>query len=181
MFNHEQNSTTMNNKQGAAKDSGVEDVPMWANPRFRNWIAVARACHLVQQELARKLKSLDLKTPHLDIMVNLVRSPGISQQDLARKLFVGRSNMTMLLPQLEKRDLVERRPDPVDRRALRLYLTPQGEALAKEAIAIQAGIIDDIMSLSTPEECEMVGDCMRRIADHLLGHSDDADKTENTR
>jgi len=141
---------------------------MWDNPRFRNWIAVARACHLVQQELARRLKTLDLKTPHLDVLVNLVRTPGISQHDLARKLFVGRSNMTMLLPQLEKRGLVERRPDADDRRVLRLHLTPQGETLAGEAIAIQAGIVNDIMSLSSDEECELVGDAMRRIANHLL-------------
>lgn len=155
----------MNKKQAA----NTAKSAMWENPRFRNWIAVARACHLVQQELARQLKSLDLKTPHLDIMVNLVRTPGMSQQDLARKLFVGRSNMTMLLPQLEKRGLVERRPDPDDKRVLRLFLTEEGRALADRAIAVQAAIVDDIMSLSTPQECEMVGDSMRRIVGHLLG------------
>ena len=121
---------------------------MWSNPRFRNWVAVARACHLVQQELARQLKPLDLKTPHLDIMVNLVRHPGMSQQDLANKLFVGRSNMTMLLPQMEKRGLVERRPDPEDKRALRLFLTEEGRALAEKAIAVQSAIVDDIMSVT---------------------------------
>tara|TARA_Y100000815_G_scaffold107521_3_gene96299 strand:- start:77791 stop:78258 length:468 start_codon:yes stop_codon:yes gene_type:complete len=152
---------------------------MWSNPRFRNWVAVARACHLVQQELARQLKPLDLKTPHLDIMVNLVRHPGMSQQDLANKLFVGRSNMTMLLPQMEKRGLVERRPDPEDKRALRLFLTEEGRALAEKAIAVQSAIVDDIMSLSTPEECEQVGDSMRRIVGHLVDrHSGDADLTE---
>lgn len=152
----------------------TSDPAMWESPRFRNWVAVARACHLVQQELARRLKPLDLKTPHLDVMVNLVRTPGISQQELARKLLVGRSNMTMLLPQLEKRGLVERRPDPGDRRALRLYLTPKGETLAEEAIAIQAEIVNDVMSLSTAEDCELVGDVMRRMAAHLLAKQDDA-------
>ncbi|MAZ17604.1 MAG: MarR family transcriptional regulator [Ahrensia sp.] len=174
MFNLEQNSTNMNKTQHSSSDTA-----MWSNPRFRNWVAVARACHLVQQELARQLKPLDLKTPHLDIMVNLVRHPGMSQQDLANKLFVGRSNMTMLLPQMEKRGLVERRPDPEDKRALRLFLTEEGRALAEKAIAVQSAIVDDIMSLSTPEECEQVGDSMRRIVGHLVDrHSGDADLTE---
>lgn len=154
----------MNNKQAVK----IDRPAMWENPRFRNWIAVARACHLVQQELARKLKPLDLKTPHLDILVNLTRTPGISQQDLAHKLFVGRSNMTMLLPHLEKRGLVERRPDAADRRVLRLFLTPEGVALADRAIAVQAKIIDDMMAATSPEECEMVGDSMRRIVARLL-------------
>ena len=174
MFNAEQFSTNMNNIQDESPDTA-----MWSNPRFRNWVAVARACHLVQQELARQLKPLDLKTPHLDIMVNLVRSPGMSQQDLANKLFVGRSNMTMLLPQMEKRGLVERRPDPADKRALRLFLTEEGRALTGKAIAVQAAIVDDIMSLSTPGDCELVGDSMRRIVSHLLDRqSGDADMTE---
>jgi hypothetical protein len=33
---------------------------------------------------------------------------------------------------------------------------------------VQTAIVDDIMSLSTPEECELVGDSMRRIVSHLL-------------
>ena len=61
---------------------------MWDNPRFRNWVAVGRACQLVQQTLTRALKPLDIKPPHLDILVNLMRTEGISQQDLARKLLV---------------------------------------------------------------------------------------------
>jgi hypothetical protein len=54
------------------------------------------------------------------------RTPGISQQDLADKLLVGRSNLSMLLPQMEKRGLLVRRGDPQDRRVLRLELTPSG-------------------------------------------------------
>ena len=147
---------------------------MWDNPRFRNWVAVGRACQLVQQTLARALKPLDIKPPHLDILVNLMRSEGISQQDLARKLLVGRSNMTMLLPQLEKRGLIKRCADGSDKRILRLFLTGDGHKLAKKAIAIQAAIIDDIMSLSTAEECEIVGDSMRKVAAYLLEKGTDA-------
>ena len=61
----------------------------WENPRFHNWIAVARACQVMGLSLARALQPLDLKPPHLDILVNLFRAPGISQQDLADKLLVG--------------------------------------------------------------------------------------------
>lgn len=149
---------------------------IWDNPRFRNWVAVARAYQLVQQTMTRALKPLDIKPPHLDILVNLMRTEGISQQDLARKLLVGRSNITMLLPQLEKRGLIERRSDGSDKRILRLFLTVDGRTLAGKAMAIQATIIDDIMSLSTPQECEIVGDSMRRVVAHLLGLQAGADQ-----
>ena len=68
----------MNNKQ---------DLP-WDNPRFRNWVAVARACHAVERAVAVALAPLDLKPAQLDVLMNLYRHPGMSQHDLARKLLV---------------------------------------------------------------------------------------------
>ena len=88
----------MNNKQ---------DLP-WDNPRFRNWVSVARACHALERSLAAKLAPLDLKPAQLDVLMNLYRHPGMSQHDLARKVLIRRSNITMLLPQLEKRGQVLR-------------------------------------------------------------------------
>lgn len=139
----------------------------WDNPRFHNWIAVARACQVMGLSLARALQPLDIKPPHLDILINLFRTPGISQQDLADKLLVGRSNLSMLLPQLEKRGLLLRKSDPQDRRVLRLELTDEGTELTQEAIAIQAALIDRTMKTATTEECNLVGEVMTRIVGEL--------------
>jgi DNA-binding MarR family transcriptional regulator len=136
----------MNNKQ---------ELP-WDNPRFRNWVAVARACHALERTLAARLAPLDLKPAQLDVLMNLYRHPGMSQHDLARKLLVGRSNITMLLPQLEKRRLVRREGDPKDKRILRLSLTEDGTAL-----------IEIAMAGTSPEHCDMMGDQMRRITEVL--------------
>ncbi len=135
----------------------------WDNPRFKNWIAVAKACQVIHQKLARALTPLDIKVPHLDILANLYRFEGISQQDLARKLLVGRSNISMLLPQIEKRGLIERRADPDDRRILRLYLTDKGRDLTRQALAIELALIEHSMSTTTVDECNQVGDVMQRM------------------
>ncbi|RXT24372.1 MarR family transcriptional regulator [Rhizobium leguminosarum] len=147
----------------------------WDHPRFRSWIAVARACQLMQQSLARSLVDLDIKPPHLDILVNLYRFEGISQQELARKLLVGRSNMSMLLPQMEKRGLILRRDDERDKRVLRLYLTPEGRKLSEEAMAIQTGLIDHVLSDEPIEQCMATADSMERIITVLLKDLRDED------
>ena len=151
----------MNNKQELSLG-----LP-WDNPRFRNWVAVARACHAVERAVAAALTPLDLKPAQLDVLMNLYRHPGMSQHDLARKLLVGRSNITMLLPQMENRELVRRENDDKDRRVLRLYLTAEGEALLMEALKVHTALIEKVMSASTPAECDLVGDQMRRIAEVL--------------
>jgi DNA-binding MarR family transcriptional regulator len=139
----------------------------WDNPRFRNWVAVARACHSVERALAAALQPLDLKTGQLDVLMNLYRHPGMSQHDLARKLLVGRSNITMLVPQLEQRALVRRENDEKDKRVLRLFLTQSGEALLMEALKVHMALIEKVMANSTPAECDLVGDHMRRIVEVL--------------
>jgi len=135
----------------------------WDHPRFRSWIAVARACQLMQQSLGRSLSELNIKTPHLDILINLYRFEGISQQELARKLLVGRSNMSMLLPQMEKRRLIERRDDAKDKRVLRLFLTQEGREVTEKAMVMQTDLIERVLSPEPIEQCMAMADSMERI------------------
>ncbi len=135
----------------------------WDHPRFRSWIGVARACQLMQQAATRAIADLGIKPPHLDILVNLYRFDGISQQELARKLLVGRSNMSMLLPQLEKRDLILRKADAKDKRVLRLSLTEAGRSLTEQAMIIQTGLIDRILSQTPEDRCLQVAESMEDI------------------
>jgi DNA-binding MarR family transcriptional regulator len=145
----------------------------WDHPRFRTWIGVARACQLMQLTLSRNIAHLDIKTPHLDILLNLYKREGISQQELARKLLVGRSNMSMLLPHLEKRGLIERRGDGKDKRVLRLFLTDKGKDITEKAMQVQTALIDTVMATSTEERCMMVAEQMEKIVEVLLAEGRD--------
>jgi len=142
------------------------DLP-WDDPRFRNWVAVARACHVLERTLAAKLAPIDLKPAQLDVLMNLHRHPGMSQHDLARKLLVGRSSITMLLPQLERRGLLRREGDEKDKRILRLTLTRAGETLLMKALKIHMTLIETAMGQSTAAECDLIGEQMRKIAEVL--------------
>jgi len=144
----------------------------WDHPRFRSWISVARACQLMQQALTRALAPLDIKPPHLDILVNLYRFEGISQQELARKLLVGRSNMSMLLPQMEKRGLLERRADQRDKRVLRLFLTPEGKKISEQAMRIQTDLIERTLSATPVDECQRLAEHMELLIQRMMSSDD---------
>lgn len=146
----------------------------WDHPRFKSWIAVGRACQLMQQSLTRALQPLDIKPPHLDILINLFRFEGISQQELARKLLVGRSNVSMLLPQMETRGLIERRADTSDRRVLRLFLTDKGRDLTERAMAIQTNLIDQTLAATPIEQCLAMADTMELLIRRLQAEEDAA-------
>lgn len=141
-----------------------EQETPWSNPRFRNWVALIRAHKAVGRALTKALAPLDLKIVQLDLLMNVHRHPDISQQDVAKRLLVGRSNVTMLLPELERRDLLVRAADGKDKRVMRLTLTPSGEDILAKALKIYWGLIERVMSENSEEECNLIGESMARIA-----------------
>ena len=51
----------------------------------------------------------------------------------------------------------------------RLWLTPEGEALTRKAMAIHVQRIEAMMLVLSDEECAMVGELMRRVSKALEG------------
>lgn len=162
----------MNKKQalseGEVQLPEAQSRPLpWELPRFRNWIAVARAHSLWEKLFGEALAPLGIQLAHYDVLANIFHVPGLTQQALAEKLLVGRSAMSMLLPVLERRGLIERRSDEADKRLRRLWLTPAGEALTRQAMAIHVAEIEAMMTVLSDAECNAVGEMMRRVGKAL--------------
>lgn len=158
----------MNKKQVAVSDAPVaaQRLP-WDLPRFHNWVAVARVHALWKKSFTEALAPLGIQLAHYDVLANVFHAPGLTQQALAEKLFVGRSAMSMLLPELERRVLITRQSDETDRRVRRLWLTPEGETLTRKAMAVHVERIEAMMAVLSDAECDLVGTLMRRVGKAL--------------
>ncbi|HTE41960.1 MAG TPA: MarR family transcriptional regulator [Steroidobacteraceae bacterium] len=66
------------------------------------------------------------------VLVNLHKSEGISQAKLGELTDTDSMMMVRILDRMEADQLLERRPDPADRRARRLYLTKKAKPLLDE-------------------------------------------------
>jgi DNA-binding MarR family transcriptional regulator len=158
----------MNKKQvPQLAPSGETQVLPWDLPRFRNWLSVARVHALWKKVFTEALAPLGIQLAHYDVLANVFHTPGLTQQALAEKLLVGRSAMSMLLPELERRELLERRSDEADKRVRRLWLTREGEALTRKAMAIHVARIEAMMTVLSDAECDAVGEMLRRVAKSL--------------
>lgn len=157
----------MNKKQAPSALSPERERLPWDLPRFRNWVAVARVHTLWEKAFGEALAPLGIQVAHYDVLANIFHQPGLTQQALAGKLLVGRSAMSMLLPVLERRGLIERHGDDADRRVRRLWLTAEGEALTRKAMAIHVAEIEAMMTVLSDAECNAIGEMMRRVAKAL--------------
>ena len=66
------------------------------------------------------------------VLVRLDRFEGLKQAELAEMLDLQPITLTRLLDRLSECGLIERRPDPNDRRAKLLYLTPKAKPLLEQ-------------------------------------------------
>ncbi len=79
---------------------------------------------LIRVEADRRARAHGMTRAQWLILVWLDRQPGLSQKELAEKLEVEPITVARLVDRLEMRGLLERRPDPADRRVWRLHLLP---------------------------------------------------------
>ncbi|MGA8615794.1 MAG: MarR family transcriptional regulator [Xanthobacteraceae bacterium] len=66
------------------------------------------------------------------VLVRVDRSEGLKQSELAEVLDLQPISLTRLLDKLCESALIERRADPIDRRAKRLFLTPAARPLLEK-------------------------------------------------
>jgi MarR family transcriptional regulator, transcriptional regulator for hemolysin len=66
------------------------------------------------------------------VLARLDRSEGLKQSELAEILDLQPISLTRLLDKLCENGLIERRADPIDRRAKRLFLTPAARPLLEK-------------------------------------------------
>jgi DNA-binding MarR family transcriptional regulator len=108
---------------------------------LRIWFRFVRLHRRVSNAIAGELKGLGLSIPQFDLLSTLTEREGMSQQELAERLYVTKGNVSGLLDRMVEAGLVERRTLPGDRRSNALHLTPRGRDLAERGIAAQKSYV----------------------------------------
>jgi MarR family transcriptional regulator for hemolysin len=79
------------------------------------------------------------------VLFRLRQQEGLSQVDLADVLELQPISLVRLLDRLVEHGLLERRPDPKDRRANRLFLTRAGRQLVDDLDSLRDAIAIDVL------------------------------------
>lgn len=108
---------------------------------LRVWFRFIRLNRRVSAAVAAELRLIGLSIPQFDVLSTLTEREGLTQQDLAERLYVTKGNVSGLIDRLVEAGLVERRAIPGDRRSYALHLTPAGTDLAARGIAAQEAYV----------------------------------------
>ncbi len=99
----------------------------------------------VFSEMGQTLKPTGLSIPQFDVLSTLTEQQGLSQSDLAARLYVTKGNVSGLIDRLVEAGLVERRSAPGDRRSNAVFLTPEGRKAAEEGIRLQRAFVAETL------------------------------------
>jgi MarR family transcriptional regulator for hemolysin len=91
---------------------------------------------MMRWDFDRRAGTVGLTRSQWSVLVHLFRADGIQQKELAELLDITAITLTGLLDRLERDGWVERRADPADRRAKRVYLTQKVAPVMKELRAV---------------------------------------------
>ena len=86
---------------------------------------ISRCAGLYRTE---RLKDSDLGQNHHRYIFCICRHPGISQEELSRRVYINKSNVTRHLSYLEKNGYVERRQSEEDKRVTLVFPTEKANA-----------------------------------------------------
>ncbi|HEX3343744.1 MAG TPA: MarR family transcriptional regulator [Polyangiaceae bacterium] len=128
------------------------------------WVRLLDSHNLMLAEIRRRLAA-DCSMPRFDLLANLEHADGQTLAALSRRMLVTAGNLTGLVDRAERDGVVERRPDPSDRRLSRVFLTAKGRALVEGLIPVHAAHVSELLSpLDAAERRDL-----RRLLGRLRG------------
>src|SRR5438270_13809754 len=99
------------------------------------WLRLVRVFQKIEHAAAEHFTAHGLTVAQFDILAQLGRKEGISQQELADRLLVTKGNVSQLIGKMEERGLIYRCHTG---RTNALYLTDAGKRLRQETVHAQA-------------------------------------------
>ena len=129
---------------------------------------VARLMRTYVDQLARQY---GMTRAQWAVLVRVERSQGLKQNELAEMLDLQPITLTRLIDRLCDSHMIERRADPHDRRAKRLFLTPAARPLLDRLFALSEGFMPKILAgVDEPAVERLVGDLgtMKENLRHMI-------------
>ncbi|UNK20291.1 MarR family transcriptional regulator [Paenibacillus sp. N3/727] len=117
-------------------------------------VIVHRADLKLNNYYQKVVNPFDITVDQWEILVILWEREGITQKELAERLYKDQTNIARMLFKLEKKGFIYRVTHETDRRSLRVYLTDKGQEIKDEILAPSIEAYKKTIEGLTEEEVE---------------------------
>jgi DNA-binding MarR family transcriptional regulator len=140
-----------------------------ATDRLRNFGFLVRDVYrLYVKHFERSAREIDLTLAQCKVLGHLSRNEGISQARLAELTDTDPMTLVRTLDRMQQDEWIERRPDPEDRRAHRLYLREAAKPIMNRMWKIADQARQEALAALSLTEREQLVDLLERVHGVLL-------------
>jgi MarR family transcriptional regulator for hemolysin len=122
---------------------------------------------LYVQRFEERARELGLTLPQCKALAYLSRSEGMSQVELASSAEIDPMTMVRILDRMELDGWVERRADPDDRRARRLYLKPKSKPLLEAIDRVSIATRDEALVGLSEQEADSLMTALQKVRNNI--------------
>lgn len=108
-------------------------------------VSIVDVARMLRTYADQRARQFGISRAQWTVLMRLDRSEGLNQSELAEILDLQPISLTRLLDRLAGNGLIERRPDPNDRRANRLYLTAAARPLLKQLTSLGEDVMQIVL------------------------------------
>lgn len=140
------------------------DLPMLPVETFGRLLDAA--ARVIQDHMNPLLAEAGLQVGEFDVLTPLRRSGEpytLSPTQLYEAALISSGGMTARLDRLERAGLVERRPDPNDRRGKQIALTQKGLVVIEDMIGRMVAMETQMLSVLTPTEQTKLNALLKKL------------------
>ena len=136
----------------------------------RQFVAqLVESSRLLRNYIDHRAKSRGTTRAQWIVLYRLRQQEGLSQVDLADVLELQPISLVRLLDRLVEHDLLERRHDPKDRRANRLFLTASGRQLVDDLDSLRDSIAAEVLQDTPAVAIETSLETLRTVKERIKG------------
>ncbi len=136
-----------------------------------SYIKLTRASESVFSRTTAHLSNFGITDSQFAVLEALYHLGTLSQVELAQKLLKSTGNMTMVLKNLEKQNLICRERSREDQRYVHVSLTDAGRELIARIMPVHVQGIVEAMSILTAEEQKLLGELCRKLGTMQIANS----------
>lgn len=132
---------------------------------------LADTSRLIRRAFDERARSIGVTRPQWQVLTTLKRNEGTHQGNLAEMLDTEPITLCRMIDRLQEADLIERRQDPSDRRAWRLFLTAKARQLLDDLQPLGREVMALALDGVTQEERDELRGLLDRIRQNLARRS----------
>lgn len=128
---------------------------------------LGQVSRLLRRSFDARARGIGVTRPQWQVLSLLVQYSGINQGGLAELLDVEPITLGRMIDRLQDAQMVERRPDPADRRAWRLFLTDKGLDLLEKLKPLALEAYEEALEGVSPDERAAIMEVLGRMRTNL--------------